>query len=68
MTCIFFFYIINDSCFSFISDICKTEKIDGYPTIKLYSDGNYMADYNEDRKSENFYNFLKNAPVVKEEL
>nr|XP_034307085.1 protein disulfide-isomerase A5-like isoform X1 [Crassostrea gigas] len=49
-------------------DICKTEKIDGYPTIKLYSDGNYMADYNEDRKSENFYNFLKNAPVVKEEL
>ena len=53
---------------SFSADICKTEKIDGYPTIKLYSDGIFMSDYNEDRKTDNFYNFLKNAPVVKEEL
>lgn len=55
----FFFYFI---------EICKIEKIDGYLIIKFYSDGNYMVDYNEDRKSENFYNFLKNVFVVKEEL
>lgn len=54
--------------FFYFIDICKIEKIDGYLIIKFYSDGNYMVDYNEDRKSENFYNFLKNVFVVKEEL
>jgi hypothetical protein len=56
------------NCWFSFSDICSTEKIEGYPTIKLYSDGNFMADYNDDRKTDSFYNFLKTAPVVKEEL
>ncbi|KAJ8307304.1 hypothetical protein KUTeg_015388 [Tegillarca granosa] len=50
-------------------DICGKENIQGFPTFKLYTNGKFLKEYNNDRTEEEFIKFIKNAPVLdKEEL
>ena len=51
-----------------ISAICTKEKVDGYPTFKLYVNGAYLTEYNGGREESDLIKYLENAPSVKDEL
>lgn len=42
--------------------------IKGFPTLKYFENGVYVKDYNGKRTTDDFYNFVKNAGNVKDEL
>ncbi|KAL4228418.1 Protein disulfide-isomerase A5 [Mactra antiquata] len=49
-------------------DLCDKQEVQGFPTLKLYSRGNFLTEYNGDRTEEEFFKFITNAPVPKQEL
>jgi len=55
-------------CTLSISDICTTEKVEGYPTFKLYLKGKSLSEYTGGRSEEDLVKYVINAPFEKEEL
>lgn len=55
-------------CVIYFIDLCDKEDVKGFPTIKLYVKGRYLTEYSGGRTEEEFYQFIINAPVAKEEL
>jgi len=51
-----------------VADLCEQEKIQGFPTLKLYIKGRYLSEYNGERSEEEFFKFIVNAPTEKEDL
>lgn len=45
-------------------DFCGEQKVSGYPTLRLYRNGNFLMEYAGDRSAENMDKFLaKHAPA-----
>lgn len=40
-------------------DLAKTHKVEGFPTLKLFKDGEFVKDYNGKRTSESIVKFMK---------
>ncbi|XP_021377087.1 protein disulfide-isomerase A5-like [Mizuhopecten yessoensis] len=51
-------------------DTCEKEKVEGFPTFKLYVKGEYLIEYNGGRAEEEFLKYILNAPSAnsKDEL
>ncbi|PAA71096.1 hypothetical protein BOX15_Mlig025167g1 [Macrostomum lignano] len=43
-------------------DLCAKEKIEGYPTIKFYSKGKLIQDFEDDNSEKALIEFMKNPP------
>lgn len=43
-------------------ELCASEKIEGYPTLKFYSKGKHIQDYEDENSEKAFIDFMKNPP------
>lgn len=43
-------------------------EIRGFPTLKYFEKGRFIADYDKKRKADDIVNFMKTPPIRKDEL
>ena len=54
----YLFHKVFKFCVHYISDICKTEDVSGFPTFKFYRNGKFVEKYDGGRTKPEFIKFM----------